>query len=161
METFSALLAICAGNSPVTGEFAAQMPVTHSFDIFFDLRLYTWLSKQPQGWWFETQSRPLWRHCNDYDFELIAVSPRDIDTKLHINLSVITVTPNRARPSVGTVLTTTKTRYIDTSHSLAIILNYRFPSPDNIFRDDWRNHRGSLRVNKLAQTVNTGSLYRW
>ena len=37
METFSALLAICAGNSPVTGKFPAQMPVTQSFDVFFDL----------------------------------------------------------------------------------------------------------------------------
>ena len=36
---FSALPAICAGNSPVTGEFSSQMPVTLSFDIFFDLRL--------------------------------------------------------------------------------------------------------------------------
>ena len=36
METFSALLAICAGNSPVPGEFPS--PVTRSFDIFFDLR---------------------------------------------------------------------------------------------------------------------------
>ena len=39
METFSALLALCAGNSPVTGEFAAQRPVTRSFDVFFDLRM--------------------------------------------------------------------------------------------------------------------------
>ena len=38
METFSALLALCAGNSPVTGEFLAQKPVTRSFEIFFDLR---------------------------------------------------------------------------------------------------------------------------
>ena len=37
METLSALLAICAGNLPVTGEFPAQRPVTRSFDIFFDL----------------------------------------------------------------------------------------------------------------------------
>ena len=36
METFSALLTICAGNSPVTGEFPAQMPVTRSFDPFFE-----------------------------------------------------------------------------------------------------------------------------
>ena len=35
METFSALLAICAGNSPVHGEFPAQRPVTWSFDIYF------------------------------------------------------------------------------------------------------------------------------
>ena len=39
METFSALLAICAGNSPVTGELPTQRPVTRSFDVFFDLRL--------------------------------------------------------------------------------------------------------------------------
>ena len=38
MEAFSALLAICAGNSPVTGIFPAQRPVTQSFDSFFDLR---------------------------------------------------------------------------------------------------------------------------
>ena len=62
METFSALLAICAGNSPVPGEFPAQRPVTRSFDVFFDLHLNTRLSKQSWGWWFETLSRPLWRH---------------------------------------------------------------------------------------------------
>ena len=39
METFYALLAICAENSPVTGEFPAQRPVTQSFDVFFDLCL--------------------------------------------------------------------------------------------------------------------------
>ena len=33
METFSALLAICAGNSPVPGEFPTQRPVTRSFDV--------------------------------------------------------------------------------------------------------------------------------
>ena len=64
METFSALLAICAGNSPVTGEFPAQRPVTRSFDVFFDLRLNKRLNKQSRGWWFETLSRPLWRHRN-------------------------------------------------------------------------------------------------
>ena len=46
METFSALLAICAGNLPVSGEFLSQRPVTRSFDIFFDLRLNKRLSKQ-------------------------------------------------------------------------------------------------------------------
>ena len=64
METFSSLLAICDGNSPVPGEFPAQRPVTRSFDVFFDLRLNKRLSKQSQGWWFETPSRPLWRHRN-------------------------------------------------------------------------------------------------
>ena len=50
METFSALLAICAGNSPVIGEFPSQRPVTRIFDIFFDLRLNKWLSKQSWGY---------------------------------------------------------------------------------------------------------------
>ena len=64
METFSALLAICAGNSPVPGEFTTQRPVTQRFDVLCDLRLNKWLSKQGWGWWFETLSHPLWRHCN-------------------------------------------------------------------------------------------------
>ena len=64
METFSALLAICAGNSPVPGEFPTQRPVTRSFDVYFDLRPNKWLSKQSWGWWFETLSCSLWRHRN-------------------------------------------------------------------------------------------------
>ena len=64
METFSALLVLCAGNSPVIGEFPAQRPVTWSFDIFFDLRLNKRLRKQSWGWWFETPSYSLWHHCN-------------------------------------------------------------------------------------------------
>ena len=58
METFSTSLALCAGNSPVTGDFPAQRPVTRSFDVFVDLRLNKWLTKQSWGWWFETPSRP-------------------------------------------------------------------------------------------------------
>ena len=58
----STLLAICAGNSPVPGELPAQR--TRSFDVFSDLRLNKWLSKQSWGWWFETLSCPLWRHYN-------------------------------------------------------------------------------------------------
>ena len=69
METFSALLAYCDGNSPVSGEFPSQRPVTRSFDVFFDLRLNKTLSKQAWGWWCETLSRQLWRHCNDVIIE--------------------------------------------------------------------------------------------
>ena len=72
METFSALLTICAGNSPITGEFHSQRPVTRSFGVFFDLRLNKRLSKQSWGWWFETPSRPLWRHCNDRSIPSLA-----------------------------------------------------------------------------------------
>ena len=64
METFSTLLAICAGNSPVSGEFPTQRPVTRSFDVFFDLHPNERLSKHSWGWWLETQSSPLWRHSN-------------------------------------------------------------------------------------------------
>ena len=45
-------------NSPHKG------PVTRSFGVFFDLHPNKRLSKQWWGWWFETLSCPLWRHCN-------------------------------------------------------------------------------------------------
>ena len=64
METFSAFLALCVGNSSVPGEFPAQRPVMRSFDVFFDMRPNKRLSKQSWGWWFETLSCSLWRHCN-------------------------------------------------------------------------------------------------
>ena len=65
METFSTLLALCVRNSPVTGEFPSQRPMTRGFDVFFDERLNKRLSKQSIGWWFKTPWRSLWRHCND------------------------------------------------------------------------------------------------
>ena len=58
------LLAICAGNSPATAELPTQRPVMRSFDVFFDLRLNKRLRKS-RGWWSETPSIPLWRHCNE------------------------------------------------------------------------------------------------
>ena len=66
METFSALLALCAENSQVTGEFRSQMPVTRSFEVFFDQHLNTRLSKQYRGYWFEMQLSSLWRHRIDW-----------------------------------------------------------------------------------------------
>ena len=51
------LLAICAGNSPVTGEFPAQRLVTRNFDSFFHLGRNKRLSKQSWGCWFETSLR--------------------------------------------------------------------------------------------------------
>ena len=65
MEAVSALLAICAGNSPVTGKLPAQRPVTRSFGVFFDLCVNKLLSKRSRVWWFETPQCPLWRHCKD------------------------------------------------------------------------------------------------
>ena len=58
-ENFSALLALCAKNSLVIGEFS-QRPVTWSFDVFFDIRRNKWSCKQSRHQWFETPSRSLW-----------------------------------------------------------------------------------------------------
>ena len=63
METFSALLTLCAGNSPIAGEFPSRRPVTRSFDYFY-LGLNKRLSKHSRRWWFETPSRSLWHRCN-------------------------------------------------------------------------------------------------
>ena len=35
METFSAILFLCVGNSPVTSEFPSQRPAPRSFDVFY------------------------------------------------------------------------------------------------------------------------------
>ena len=64
METFSTLLALCSGNSPVIGEFPSQRPVMQNFDVSFVLRLNKRWSKQSWGRWSETPSCPLWHHCN-------------------------------------------------------------------------------------------------
>ena len=60
METFSALLAISAGNSPVPGEFPTQRPVTRSFDVYFDLR-------PNNGWVNNREAGDLRRHRAHYD----------------------------------------------------------------------------------------------
>ena len=46
METFSASLALCVGNSLVTSEFPSQRSVMRGFDVFFNLDLNKRLSKQ-------------------------------------------------------------------------------------------------------------------
>ena len=61
METFSALLAICAGNSPVIGEFPAQRPVKRSFYIFL---ICAWMKDLVNN----REAGDLRRHCVHYDF---------------------------------------------------------------------------------------------
>ena len=70
METFSALLAICEGDSPVTGEFPTQRPVTLSFDVFFDLRLNKRLSKQT----IPLEAGDLRRHRAHYDVTVMLLA---------------------------------------------------------------------------------------
>ena len=62
--TYVMKMSSSAGNSPVTGEFPSQRPVTQSFDAFLISALNKRLSKRSWGWLFETPSRSLWRHCN-------------------------------------------------------------------------------------------------
>ena len=64
METFSALLAICAGNSPVPSEFPAQRPMTRGFDVFFDLR-------PNNGWVNNHEAGDLRRYRAHYDVILM------------------------------------------------------------------------------------------
>ena len=64
MEIFPALLALCEGNSPITGEFPSQRPVTWSFDVFFDPRLNQELSK-------DADAGDLRRHCAHYDVSVM------------------------------------------------------------------------------------------
>ena len=68
MKTFSALLALCAMNSPVTDEFPAQRPVTRSYEVFFDLSLNKRLSKQ-------SEAADLRRHRAYYDVTLMKQYP--------------------------------------------------------------------------------------
>ena len=97
MEIFSALLALCAGNSPVTGEFPEQRPVTLNFDDFL------------HGWVNNRAAANLRRHRAHYDvivmhilspalFWLICVGNRDpgyyLRTFIRANKGSIFVTTN-------------------------------------------------------------------
>ena len=66
METFSALLALCEGNSPVTDEFPSQRPVTRSFEVFFDLRINGWVNNR--------EADDLRRHRAHYDVTVMCAS---------------------------------------------------------------------------------------
>ena len=59
METFSALLVICVGNSPVPCAFPAQRPVTRSFAVLICARINGWVNNRKAG--------DLRRHCTHYD----------------------------------------------------------------------------------------------
>ena len=66
METCSALLALCAGNSPATGEFPSQRPVTR---IFF---ICVWIN----GWVNNREVDDLRRHRDQYDVIVIRCDRR-------------------------------------------------------------------------------------
>ena len=71
METFSALLALCEGNPPVTGGVPSQRPVIRGFDGSFDQCGNKWLDKQ-------SDTGDLRYHLTHYDVTVM------IDSLIHI-----------------------------------------------------------------------------
>ena len=65
METFSVLLAICAGNSPVTGEFPSQRPVTRMFSL-----ICAWIN----DWVNNHETGDLRHHGAHYDIIVMRIS---------------------------------------------------------------------------------------
>ena len=59
-QTFSAILALCAGNSPATGKFPSQRPVTRSLDVSLT---WAWTN----GWVTNRDAGGLRRHVAPYD----------------------------------------------------------------------------------------------
>ena len=76
METFSTLLAICVGNSPVTGEFPSQRPLTQSCDVFFDLHLNKQLSKH----W---ETSVTWDAIAHYDVIVMEIQQGNMEQDAH------------------------------------------------------------------------------
>ena len=64
METFSALLALCVGNSPVTGKFPTQRPATRS--LMFSL-ICAWI----KGWVNNREDGDSKRHRAHYDVNVM------------------------------------------------------------------------------------------
>ena len=142
METFSALLAICAGNSPVPGEFLAQRPVTRSFDVYFDPSPNKRLGKQLWGWWFETQSRPLWRHRN---VTLLTIMIMEWNMKKFWEIYIwSSTTINALETSLYTVLSNLDTDHVhycmqcllQTSRALKSHLRTSYELTANVTRED-------------------------
>ena len=86
METFSMLLALCAGNSPVPGEYPSQRPVTRS--LMFSL-IWPWTN----GW----DTSDLLGHRTNYDVTAISETISEVvipscqfDRLLH-SLSLVAV----------------------------------------------------------------------
>ena len=85
METFSALLALGAGNSPVSGEFPAQRPVTRNVDVFFDLHLI-------KRWVNTREASDLWRYRAHY-----GVIVMTIERMSNASEVILTVKPSNMR----------------------------------------------------------------
>ena len=90
METFSALLALCVGNSPVTGEFPAQRPVKQTLMLSL---ICAWIN----GWVNNREAGYLRRHHAHYD-----VTVMNIEVVWYIDICIF-----------HTLMNVTKTQEVD------------------------------------------------
>ena len=130
METFSALLAFCAGNSPVTGEFPAQRPVTRSFGVFWHLCLNQQLSKPWRCRWFETPSRSLWRHCNDTTPNWISMKHESFcqhRTAIYVYFKVVIRCISRITSHIQRMCTDVRGLYVSTTYLTLYIASIKCP----------------------------------
>ena len=67
METFSALLALCAGNSPVSDEFPTQRPVTRNLMFYL---ICVWIN----GWVSKGEAGDLRHYRAHYDVSVMVLT---------------------------------------------------------------------------------------
>ena len=84
METFSALLAFCAWNSPVAGEFPSQRPVMRNF--MFSL-VGVWIN----GWVKNREAGVLRRHRAHYDVIVMKCNIRTHVTDISVWSVLVTL----------------------------------------------------------------------
>ena len=80
METFSALLALYTGNSPVSGEFPVQRPVMWSFEVFLSA---PWIN----GWVNNHEAGDFRRHHAHYDI-IVMLHIHYVESLVYINIGI-------------------------------------------------------------------------
>ena len=110
METFSALQALCVGNSP--GEFPAQRPVTRSLMFSF---ICAWIS----GWVNNREAGDLRRHCAHYDVIVMTqlIASKILTTDTH---------------SFSSIAITNNSTHINDNHHIMIIVNISHGSSSRV-----------------------------
>ena len=122
METYSALLAFCVGNSPVTCELPAQRPVMQSFDVSL---ICPWIN----GWVNNREAGDLGRHCAHYD--VIVMDSSCVRTSMHYISNLISTSYRHSIPIIIAISSIILLLYITISHALvkAILLANWVESP--------------------------------
>ena len=96
METFSALLALCEGNPPVTGGFASQRPVTH------------WCCAWTNRWTNNGDANDLRCHHTRYDvtimFTKILTVPHSLSVRVRCGVCLVSRTSYSYNASVTEIL---------------------------------------------------------